>query len=286
MTMRKTEEISRNPEIPRKLDITKAIRANNSVWNRTYYDQLVSTNGYQLCITPSLQQDAYLNSAQAVRISSLPALEQALSDHNLKPAIYVDPLTPSALVSKLPENGYVKYDAATDNDQTEVWRIFDLSGPLPDASNMLKISSDRVSYEISTPSEDRKALEDFLMVDQQTNDLDEATISQLRKNLINKSGDDTEIHILRSFVDGQLAGVICLGANDNMGFLSEGGTLAEFRGLGLFPWMRVICLEIAEEKGYSYVMSNTLESNTTSHKGSDKTGFERGFKRELWIKEG
>ena len=265
--------------------IDTAIRANNKIWNKTYYDDLMQVENYIISITPSLPQPD-LNCVQAVRTSDVDEIEKRMISLGLEPAIYTDPNTPQSVTDQLSVKGYKMLDASTKNNQTEVWRVFDLTQPIPNAQSVLKIPERDVELHIVDPKMDRGMFNDFLIIDQKTNKLDDKTIAQLKKNILSKDSDDTKIFVLVAKIMNQPVSALCLGFADRMGFISEAGTIEEHRGKGLFPWLRIKSLEFAKECRNTHVISNTLESNTSSHRSSDKSGFIRAFKRELWIKEG
>lgn len=260
-------------------EIVRAIRATNKIWDLTYYDQLLDTDNYQLCVTPQLT-DEYLNSIQAVQVDlTLQKIEHIFKINNMTPAIFTDPQTSAVLKDELIANGYQIIE-----EETELWRIFDLKKQLPDAASVLRIPESEIEFITFDPKTDSKNLEIFLKIDQTSNQIDDETIQQVRRNLLQKSREDAEVIPIIALVNGSPAACLCLGISDGIGNISEAGTLENSRGQGIFPWLRIQCLRIAKEHGCDFVMSNTLASNTSSHRASDKAGFSRGFYRYLWLK--
>jgi hypothetical protein len=268
------------PEVVTPDLISRCISATNKIWNRTYYGNLIIKQGLQIAVTPSLPEH-YLNSAQNVKTSDLAKVEELMFQTNIKtPAIYIDPTTPNKLVEQLKNANYVLQP-----DETEIWRILDLEKTILDANNILKLPESDVileTWNINDISED--ALSAFLSIDKETNGINEETIKQLRNNLETKRDPDTEILILLTKVRGKYAACLCLGIADGISNISEAGTLEEFRGNNIFPWMRINAAKITKERGGKLIVSNTLASNTSSHRSSDKSGFIRGFERHLYVK--
>jgi hypothetical protein len=197
----------------------------------------------------------------------------------IKPAFFVDPLTSHAFLQELNNSGY-----RVEPGETELWRVFDLSTTIPEEDDILRIDSKTITFLPINIDKDTDALKQFLHINQTTNEIDDETMEQIRRNLAQKRREDAKIIPIVAYVNGEPAACICLGMSGGIGNLSEGGTLKAHRGKSIFPWMRIKCLRIAEEHGCDFVMSNTLASNAASHRGSDKSGFIRGFYRHLWIK--
>ena len=100
-----------------------------------------------------------------------------------------------------------------------------------------------------------------------------------------KKNGDVDLYIFLSKIDGDYRGCLCLGIADNIGILSEAGVLPEYRGKSIFPWMRLKASEFTKSKGGEWMASSVLSWNLASHRGSDKSGFIRGFERHLYIKK-
>lgn len=270
-----------SPEVVTPALIRKFIEATNKVWNLTYYDDVVSYPEAQVVVTKSLPEE-YLNSAQLVTVNDLKMIEKRLSELGIdRPAIYIDPLTPSVILKQMEETGY-----ELQTKETEIWRLFNLETSRISTDNLLKIPKESINLEIWKIDEiPQEVLKVFLEIDKRTNELDDDTFIQLSRNLTTKIDRDVEIYILVSKVNNKYVGCLCLGIADNIGILSEAGVLDEYRGKSIFPWMRLKAAEFTKSKGGKWMASSVLSWNKSSLRGSDKSGFIQGFERQLYIKK-
>lgn len=260
--------------------VTGIIKVSNRVWDYLYYDEVIDTPEFQ--VTLSRLPDLYLNSAHAVRTPDLKKIENFMTQRGKIPAIYTDPLTPTSLVNELFNQGYIRHDSGEHNE-TELWRILNLKGPTQDPSSVLKVPESDLTLHYLTP-QDNLQLADFLIIDGTTNQLDEQTVNQIRHNFLTKSRPDTLVYPIVAYLKGQPVASMCLGISEGIAHISESGTQESYRGLGIFPWMRLKMIEKAHSARCDFLVSNTLESNSSSQRGSDKSGFLKGFYRHLWVK--
>lgn len=269
------------PEIVSPALALECIRSTNAIWNRTYYESLYNFPEMQIVSTPNLP-DAYLNSAQAVKTSDLSLIEERLKGSGIinRFSIYVDPETPHELFEELKIQGYV-----LSSKDSEVWRMTDVRDIKVDSYNVLEIPRSDLTLKIHIlDTIPETELEAFLKIDEVTNEINSITMNQIKHNLKTKKDPDTSIYILLTQYQGKYVASLCLGINNGIGNISEAGTIEEFRGKGIFPWMRLEAAMLLKEKGGSWLVSNTLASNASSQRGSDKSGFIRGFERQLYVK--
>lgn len=267
------------PEIVTPNLVSKFIRATNAIWNLTYYDKLLTYPDMQVVVTTNLP-DQYLNSAQEITTSNLELIENRLLQEGISaPSIYVDPNTPGVLLEKMKLAEY-----HIQEDQTEIWRILDIRNRDVLLKNIEVPVPDMAALDWNVEDIPDQELQEFLRIDKETNQIDDATILQLKNNLKSKRDPNVRILILLTKVNMEYSTCLCLGIADGVGVISEAGTLEKYRGKGVYPWLKAHAVIIAKEMGCEWVVSSVLEWNTSSQRSSDKSGFIRGFERQLYVK--
>jgi hypothetical protein len=262
--------------------VVALIRGNNAVWRLMYYDDLVETPRWQA--TFLREADAgYYNCAQAVTQldeGDREWIEKFYAGRGVAPAFYDDPVSGGWLPARLGRHGYSEV-----HEEAEHWWVAELTedriARWGEAKHRLR--AEGVSLEEVEPA-DSEQFEWFLHVDRVANQLPDAIVSKLRRNVLERKLPGVRNHYFLGRVRGAPAFCGSVGLCGDMAFLAEGGTLAGHRRRGLHAEMIRHRALFAARRGARW-LAFTCSRSALSNRTGGKLGFELAFARRFFRKE-
>jgi hypothetical protein len=263
-----------------RIPIQAFIRGNNAVWYLMYYDELVEMPHWQLTFLREADAGFY-NCAQAVtRLDDedLERIEGFFTTRGVPPAFYVDADSSAWLPILLEKNGYIKVD-----DETEHWWALELTRDCIQRwreTLFHKRPPADVTIEEVAPGGPAQ-FESFLQVDQVANQLPDAIVAKLRRNIGTHTWPGARNHYFLGRVQGEPAFSGSVGFYSDMAFLAEGGTLPIFRRAGLHAEMIRHRALFAHQHGARW-LAFTCTCMALSNRTGSRLGFELAFVRDYF----
>jgi GNAT superfamily N-acetyltransferase len=237
-----------------------------------YYEELVDHAHYQISYLGGADRD-YFNCAHCLNVcddEDLQTIEGFFKQRGACPAIYLDSANPDSYEDLLIKRGYSEIF-----EEAENWYGLDLSAFKPEQKPINGFEIKRVA----TPEQ----LDDFLRINQITNELPDDVVRRLKANLQNLKGG-IEIDLFVGYFKGQPAAVAAIGYAGRFGFMAEAGTLEDYRGQGLYKAIIAARLNAAKKRNINFIFVN-CDKDAFSNQGCLSTGFtfleqRRFFKQE------
>ena len=254
----------------------RLIRANNALWARLYYDELVERPGYQLTLLRGADAGFY-SCAQALTRADgevLAEIEAYYRGKGVAPAVYLDPESPPALLPALQAAGWREVP-----QEEERCHVLDLSAlhAGPPSRARLKPAAARVEAVRLTGPED-PLLAAFLDVDAEVNELPPTVRASLTRHLRAPRVDEAAVHCFVALLDGAVVATRVVGLVGDLALCAEGATLPAHRRGGIYSSLLLEGLHFARAAGARTAFL-TASSTAHSNLAVAKLGFTHAFSR-------
>lgn len=261
------------------MEVSKIIALNNTFWTTVFYTDVHVTESYQIHLLPEFKHIASLNAASGIRDPrSLSEIEDYMVQRKLNVSLFVDCFSPLH-ISFLKKHGY-QYD----QQSSEVWRVLNVDeAPCAETFLSEETSLNELSL-LEIPFEERSVyFQSFLDISLGCNDVLELK-DRVAQNILLKANSQHVKLLLLCYRELPVS-TIALGLYEPYGFLCLAGTRKEYRGRGLFPYLRLKAAEIARDHGCRQVFSSTELGNSVSLARGAASGSKAVFYQYFWTKK-
>lgn len=262
------------------IDITKAIRGNNNVWYLLYYDELLQKQDYQLSYMENADLGFY-NCAHAVRFDKpddIDDIESFFLQRKMPAAIYIDPLTPDAILQHI----YTNYKLVPDEEENWVVYNMDTKTQSLDYTNYLKVDPKDFNIKLIDVRNDID-LGKFIEIDAKENNLPKIITDKLKNHILTRTNSQIEMCYFIGYFNDIAVSTGCVGILDGYAYLAEAATLKDYQRKGFYSALLLARLNHCKNKGVKKAFF-TATAGANSNLAALKLGFELGFKRQYYRK--